>query len=270
MHEDQSIAVEPVEPARAVVTGSRLCITCGYQLSGLPIDGLCPECSTKVELSLIQLSLLTDPIEHLWTLRRGARRLAVGTVLFVGSAPFKIPVAVVLAGAGFDALLTAMFLALQFILASVIFWGARDYAQANPDPAVAELLESARIAVLLPSAILFGVSLLGTSLLLVFVASTGSYARGVEIVSYSAGVLVLLFQVPGVISYTGKLAGRVPDLRLVKRAEMFRLPVVALLLLGAVTWGVASLLGVVLYLVVVERMHWQLKRIIAFRASRGS
>jgi hypothetical protein len=78
MHEDQASAAAPAgSPDRAVVPGSRLCITCDYQLSGLPIDGVCPECSTRVELSQIQLSLLTDPIEHVRTLRRGAKRLTV-------------------------------------------------------------------------------------------------------------------------------------------------------------------------------------------------
>jgi hypothetical protein len=268
--EQQDVGEAPAEGAAAVVSKERFCITCGYQLSGLPIDGVCPECSTRVELSLIQLSLLTDPIEHVRTLRRGARRLMLGTVVFLGSPLLFGPFAVGFAGTGLNVGLAAMFLAVQFILASVIFWGVRDYTQENPDPAVAKLLESARIAALLPSAILFGLSLLGTSLLLLLVASSGDDAFGAAVASYACGVLVWLFQVPGVVSYTGKLAGRVPDLRLVKRAEMFKLPILGLLLLGTITWGVASLLGVILYLFVVERMHWQLKRIIKFRASRGS
>lgn len=264
--------VDSVETAQAVVPASRFCITCGYQLSGLPLDGVCPECSTRVELSLIRLSLLTDPIDHVRTLRRGARLLIVGTLLFVGSPAVMIPfaAAMVLSGSGIDGPLAAMIGALQLVFASVTFWGARQYTQENPIPDVTKHLASARIGLLLPSAIHFGVALLSTSLLLVAIASSDGDRDGPLMACYIVGVLVWLLQVPGVISYTGKLASRVPDRRLVRRARMLRIPIMVLLLLGIVTWGLTSLLGIALYIIILMRMQWQLKRIIAFRTSRGS
>jgi hypothetical protein len=296
MHEDQaSDAALTGSPERAVVPGSRLCLTCGYQLSGLPIDGVCPECSTRVELSLIQLSLLTDPIEHVRTLRRGARRLVVGTVLLVGSPVVMFPFVNVFStppGPSLEGLLTAMFIALQFVSVSLMFWGVRSYARTNPDPRVAKMLEWARISVLMNSAVQFGVSLLGTSTLLAVVVSPETDSHFVWGVLFFGGIIAWFFQVWSVITYTGKLAARVPDLWLVKRAKMLRLAIPVLLLLGAITWsaawlldmiladvpyalawritwGLASLVGVILYLFVLERMHWHLKGIITVRASRG-
>lgn len=271
MHADQASEMAVVaSPTTPVVPGSRFCITCGYQLSGLPLDGVCPECSTRVELSLTRLSLLTDPIEHVRTLRRGALRLMVGTLLFLGGPLFLIPLGFFAAGLGADSLDAAIFAAMQFAAASVTIWGARGYTQENPDTAIAKLLEVTRIAVLLPSMALFGFSALGMSLTLAFAASSDGSGGWAVLITYVFGVLAWLFMVPGVISYTAKLAARVPDRRLEKRAESLKVPIVILLLLGVATWGIASFLGVLLYLFVIQRMHWQLGRIIAFRASKGA
>lgn len=259
-------------PAMPVVPGSHLCITCGYQLSGLPLDGLCPECSTRVQLSLTRPSLLTDPIEHVRTLRRGAGRLISGTALFIGSAVIILPFVNVFRtppSTSWQGLLTAVFIALHFISISVMFWGVRDYTKENPHPDAAKLLEPSRANLVRTSAILFGFSLTGTSTLLAMLAPPD---RGVHFVwglLFQGGLITWLFQVLGVMRYTSKLAGSVPDQRLVDRARMLGEPILGFLLLGLVTWGLASMLGVTLYLFVLQRMHGHLGRIIATREAEG-
>lgn len=62
----------PAKRARLVVQGPRPCIRCAYELAGLPLDALCPECAAPVRQSLKGDILLHRAPEHLARLGRGA------------------------------------------------------------------------------------------------------------------------------------------------------------------------------------------------------
>ncbi len=61
------------------------CGTCGYELLGLPVEGVCPECGSSVVMSLRPHLLRWASSEYLRTLRRGATLLEVGAVFRVAS-----------------------------------------------------------------------------------------------------------------------------------------------------------------------------------------
>lgn len=67
------------------VDRSLLCGTCGYELRGLPVSGVCPECGMAVAASLKAHALRWVAPDYLATLRRGATLLEVGAVFRVAS-----------------------------------------------------------------------------------------------------------------------------------------------------------------------------------------
>ncbi len=59
-------------PSLTILTDDRLCVHCGYNLRGLPLDGKCPECGEAVRRSLLgDLLKYADP-DWLDRLRFGA------------------------------------------------------------------------------------------------------------------------------------------------------------------------------------------------------
>mgnify|MGYP001441876784 CR=1 FL=1 len=59
------------------------CLSCGYDLSGLPESGVCPECGSPIERSLRGNLLRFASPTYLLTLRTGATLALVATILYV-------------------------------------------------------------------------------------------------------------------------------------------------------------------------------------------
>ena len=57
------------------------CVGCGYDLVGLPEDGLCPECGVAIGRSISGDHLLASASEHRRLLARGARCAHVGAIV---------------------------------------------------------------------------------------------------------------------------------------------------------------------------------------------
>jgi hypothetical protein len=64
-----------------LVREDRFCISCGYAIVGLPVDGPCPECATPVERSLRGSLLRHANQDYLKKLARGASLIRWGAVL---------------------------------------------------------------------------------------------------------------------------------------------------------------------------------------------
>jgi hypothetical protein len=67
----------PGPPPIQIVEHDRYCIQCGYNLLGLPISGVCPECGMDVARSLRGDLFRFGAIEHVQRLHRGAAIAAV-------------------------------------------------------------------------------------------------------------------------------------------------------------------------------------------------
>lgn len=76
--------------AQGIVTESRRCIRCSYDIRGLPTDGVCPECGTMVADSLRDNLLINSSPEYLAKIHRGV---------------FLVQTAIILSLAGFMALI---------------------------------------------------------------------------------------------------------------------------------------------------------------------
>ena len=73
------------------------CINCGYDLAGLPRDGLCPECGTLVAQSYAPDLLENRSVEFLTQLHSGLRIVLVGLLCQVGITVLSIGIAIGLA-----------------------------------------------------------------------------------------------------------------------------------------------------------------------------
>ena len=75
------ITDSPTTPVSALAE-SISCISCGYDLRGLPSDSQCPECAEPIENSLKpNLLRFADP-ERLTLIARGARRIGINLLLY--------------------------------------------------------------------------------------------------------------------------------------------------------------------------------------------
>lgn len=70
------------------------CLDCAYDLRGIEIDAACPECGTKVRVTLRGDKLAEGPAAWLRTLRRGAGVLRVGVAL----SPLMVGVPIAMVG----------------------------------------------------------------------------------------------------------------------------------------------------------------------------
>lgn len=76
---------EPEEVVSEYVERSLLCGTCGYELRGLVMGGVCPECGTSVSASMHAYSLRWASEEYLAALVRGVRAIEIAAALRVAS-----------------------------------------------------------------------------------------------------------------------------------------------------------------------------------------
>ncbi|MFG0284588.1 MAG: hypothetical protein ACF8R7_09220 [Phycisphaerales bacterium JB039] len=76
-----------MQPAEVRVEYDQMCVQCGYQLRGLAVTGVCPECGTAIARSFRGDRLSAADPAYVGALQTGTRRLLVGIValLLVGA-----------------------------------------------------------------------------------------------------------------------------------------------------------------------------------------
>lgn len=73
----------------APLDSSLLCVSCGYDLRGLPAEGACPECATPIARSLLGDRLAGADVRWLTLVHRGQKLAAWGlTILIAGFGAF--------------------------------------------------------------------------------------------------------------------------------------------------------------------------------------
>ncbi len=233
-----------------------LCNGCGYELAGLPIDGVCPECARPVSASLHGGDLQYAAPEHLASLERGClmvqtyliASLIVGVALLVISIVAQVSQApgaqqvVSFLGSLANVGLTAVYIAGWWLLS-------------KPDPSrrYGDLGESPRRIARIAVVVLGSASLLqfaGT--MLAGFSSTGGAAAGS--IYAASGALLMIAGIASLIAscvnyfasmyYLRWLAPRIPNPKAEARAKQ-------LLWLGPVLYifgcGIGGLVALVLF-----------------------
>ncbi len=90
----------PGAPMSSTLAFDAPCRRCGYNLRGLTLGTVCPECRGAVSLSLRGDRLVFAPPEHVGRLARGSRLVALGVGLYVASMVLVMTVSISLAWGG--------------------------------------------------------------------------------------------------------------------------------------------------------------------------
>lgn len=264
---DRAVAAPAAEgPTSTTVGAGRACLGCGYDLGGLPSDGACPECGAPVARSLKGPLLRFASGELLAKLHTGVVLVIAGTiaqlaltgVAFVagiaaaisGSAPF-IRSAQVLSAIGSTVLTVAI----------LIGW----WLVTTPDPGVAPRWDARRTRrwVRITVIIQIGASLLQMfSTLATPALQTGGMAVwivgiGVALVAIGAWIAAFFAQ----MLYLRWIARRIPDPRVVEWTKMMMWLGPLLYTVGMLALFLGPLAAMILYLIMLNWVRKDLKRI---------
>lgn len=268
----------PTQPE--TVEHDRNCIRCSYNLRGLAVDAVCPECALPVRDSLRGNLLQFAAPEYLATIHRGVRLILIGIPL-----KLLLPLALVFwfSATGRAASVLMALQGANLAAAAIIIWGYWRYTEPDPGFVGTETAGSARavariLAVLsaVVIAIQVGVQWLG-------LMPIGAVAA--RIAFSVANSATLAGQYFAVMRYSQWLARRIPDSELVRRAGVRAwllaglelvsivsafLPLFSraitpgrapILLIGLVPLGLCPLAALILYWNLLDRVRKQLRSI---------
>jgi hypothetical protein len=198
------------------------CISCGYDLIGLSINGHCPECATPVERSLRGDLLQYSSDEYRQALLRGVTLIMTGIALSLISF-----VALFAFAAAFGPGASVIFAGLTLIASGVSYFGY--YLYSTPDPGQLSTNKGERprrilricIAISLVAGLLqIALGLFGPASIFTPASMPASTAAFLSIAASIAGVVAWIVQFFAALLYTRWLAPRIPNPRLFKRAKL--------------------------------------------------
>lgn len=250
-------------PAGARLDRSAVCVRCSYDLCGLAFDGQCPECGESIARSLAGDLLRGCSPEYLRTLCIGLRLISIGLCLTI---------LVTLATVINDILdlgvreIDLTIHALSFLVDCVLLLGYWKYTALEPARAAIEQPTDARRIIRMTVVISF-VTVTSTAMLRIF-RPQDIQLNGVrtpaEVGVAIAGILVFLIwlvQFFALISYTSRIAARVPDAELVKRIRLYRWIIPAIFVGGMILVGLGPLIASIMYWSLLVRVRAGVARV---------
>lgn len=231
--------------AQGMVICDRACRRCGYNLRGLHREGRCPECGRPVGLSFEgDLLRFADP-DWVETLARGSRLVIIGlginivsglvtlvvTVSVNALAPMRTPPLL--------ELLTGLCLLAGLVGTAVLYIGV--WLATRPDPTRIGEDIYARSRKLVRVMLLAGIVSTALSLVLDTLPTTMPVVELVVLPLIALGELGALIGAVTYVWYLGRLALRIPDDQLAKRA---RIAFWGLIITAATAAGLALINGV--------------------------
>lgn len=258
--------------ARPTISTHPPCVKCGYDLQGLPEDGVCPECGEAVRHSLSIELLGHLPAEQLKALRRGAGYVQWGVVVFGVSVPlaFMRP-ALVPTGAGWVlAILPVVAHVASVVLTGIGWWMLterrgpwwtgkieRRGTHIRVLTMVVALMEAIRGVMMLAGGEAFPLGVYRNIM-------GGDPWRIVNSASFfiagGAGIARFFLSTNLILDY----AKRMPSTQLAKQARSARVIVPAVGGLGAVFCGIGPVIVWAIYLGLIDNFRWSLK-LVAWR-----
>lgn len=251
----------------AMLDRDQPCMKCGYQLRGLPVAGVCPECGTPVQDSLRGLLLQYASEEY-------RRRMLRGLSLVLNSIMLMVIVKVV-----FSRVLMAAFgqppgVALGVTIASlgvtamsiVGYWW---YTELDPGYTGVEKPKSARRVARVAVCVSAGIQAVELILQLAesAVAPVGGTAAGLSaltVVSVGltlAGLAAWGTQFFATMAYTRWVGTRLPDAFVQRRAKKYMWLLPLLQTVGIIALGLGPVVALVLYWNLLDRVRKHLRSI---------
>jgi len=263
--------------ARPTISTHPPCVKCGYDLKGLPEDGVCPECGEAVRNSLSIELLGHLPAEQLRALRRGAGYVQWGVVVFGVSVPlaFMRP-AVLPTGAGWvGAILPVVAHVASVVLTAIGWWILTEPRGPWWTGAVRKrgnLIRMLTITVVLMDTLRGVLMLAGGDAFPLGayrnvmggdpwrIANTGAF-----FIAGLSGLARFFLSTNLILDY----AKRMPSTQLAKQARSARVAVPVLGIVGAALCGIGPVIAWALYLGLIDNFRWSLK-LVAWRKGGAS
>lgn len=257
-------------PDLPLVDQDRGCVRCGYNLLGLRVNGICPECGTPVADSLKGFLLQFSDATYLKTVQSGVGLVLNAILLMIVLSVIGLVAGVAAASGGVGSQATIQ-VGLAFgslVLTGMLLLGYWRYSQPDPAYVGMERTDSARSVIrgsVIAMAIISLLSLVIQVMLLLSFAAADVTIIGIFVaISLALNLLSLVAWLVNFIAttrYTRWLAGRIPDAYIVRRTRRYiwLLPVVAIV--GAPVLFIGPLFALVRYWNLLDRVRKQLKAI---------
>lgn len=250
-------------PAGAHLDRGAMCVRCSYDLRGLAVDGQCPECGESIARSLAGDLLRGCTLAYLRNLRVGLQIIAIGLFLTI---------LVTLASLINDILahgvreIDLSIHALSFVVECVLMLGYWKYTALDPGAnGIEQPIDARRIVRV--TVVLSLATATGTAMLRFLrpqdIKLTGLRTPA-EIGFAIAGALVLLIwlvQFYAVMSYTWRIAARIPDAGLIKRIRLYRWMLPVIFVVGMIFAGLGPLVATIMYWSVLVRVRTGVARV---------
>lgn len=252
----------------SILNADRSCFRCSYNLRGLPIAGVCPECGTPVQDSLRGILLQFASAEYLSTIHSGLSLILNGILLMVLLSVVSIFIGINASGvAGGDPGLVLA--GLQIIPSVMMLLGYWKYTEPDPGFAGTELPAAARkvmrVTVVIQAATTAAGFLLSFATI-VFLAG-GAATSGASAVLLVVGIVnitgigAFVVQFFATMRYTRWMASRVPDARIITRTKTYMWALPAIAIVGAIFLFLGPLIALVLYWNLLDRLRKHVKAI---------
>jgi hypothetical protein len=269
---EYDLAATPPHPSRGPTVASDLpCTGCGYNLRGVPISTVCPECGRAVELSLRGELLRFASPAYLKSIDLGLSviltSIFIYVLLFILSIGIHFGASTVLGSTGVLVLTGGLML----LCDGAFIFGYWKFTQPDPGytgrekPASARTV--ARVAACATAAAnlaYFLLELLGS-----FVSGIGNFS---SIFSYLArfaawGAWITLFF--AIVLYTQHLARRIPDQAVLNQTRTFIWLIPLIGVLGFPIFCIGPIVGLILYATMLQALRTRTKEIIDWQTRGG-
>lgn len=249
----------------SILNADRSCFRCSYNLRGLPIAGVCPECGTPVQDSLRGILLQFASAKYLSTIHSGLSLILNGILLMVLLFVVSVFMGVRLVGGNYRLAIAG----LQIIASVMMLLGYWKYTEPDPGFAGTELPTAARkvmrVTVVIQAAATAAGFLLSFAAIVFLVGGAATSGASAVLlvagIANIAGIGAFAVQFFATMRYTRWMASRVPDVYILKRTKtyMWLLPVISFV--GAIVFFVGPLIALICYWNLLDRLRKHVKSI---------
>ncbi len=252
-----------MESIRVDTQGAQIsCRQCGYDVRGLSVDGVCPECGFLVERSLASDELKNSSPEYLASLHRGVVIILTSIILMIlfmfVAIGAVIAIAVSSRGGAVPAWFNIANQVVNVVLSLAIVYGW--WLFSAPDPAFTgrEDGSTARRVVRITLCIAVGLSFLSLAInFLPLNQATGIVLIGVGVLS----LVVFGVRYFAEMLYLRWLTPRIPNWDAHKRAKLLLWLGPLLYIVGSLCLGLGPLVALVLYWNLLDKIRKDIKAI---------